>query len=393
MCYSIPGKVVEVEKNFATVDYFGQRKRARSDFYEISVGDYVYAQGGFVIRKVGEKEAQLAIEAWKDLFDELAKTDIRLTEKKENIREIANKLRREHTGNSSCVHGIIEFSNHCRNNCLYCGLRKDNVNLSRYRMSIEDIVSAADYAVNKLGFKALVFQSGEDPFYDDEKLAAIVKTVMEKNPVLIVLSIGEREISTYKKLYDSGARGVLMRFETANASLYEKYRPGHHLEERLSLLGRLKNIGYMIISGFLLGLPGQSKKDILEDIKTTASMGVEMFSFGPLIPNPDTPLCGVNAPPIDLVLDTIARTRIIYPDSRILVTTATETLDRKNAAQKALLSGANSVMINVTPEEYQSLYYLYPQRAASGRKIAERISDVIELLKSLGRAPSDIGLS
>lgn len=381
-----------MNERFAVVEYFGEKKRVRNDFYKVNIGDYVYAQGGFIIRTISAAEAELALETWREMFEELNKIDLRLAEKTENLRQIANNIRRRYTGNSSCVHGIIEFSNHCSNNCLYCGLRRDNTALERYRMTPEEMIEAGDYAINKFGFKALVFQSGEDSYYDDDNLAYVIETIMKKNPVLLILSIGERDISTYRRLYRAGARGVLMRFETSNPEIYAKMRPGHRLEDRLNLIREIKETGYLIMSGFLIGLPGQTEKDIARDIETTSSLGVEMFSFGPLIPAAGTPLSDVPAPDVNLVIDTIARTRILCPESRILVTTATETLDKQNAAQNALLAGANSVMINVTPEKYHSLYYLYPERAGLGEDIPTRIAKTIDLLKSLGRAPSDLGL-
>lgn len=392
MCYAIPGRVLEINSNTITVEYFGERRRVRNDFYELSVGDYVYAQGGFVINKVTPTEAEDSLKVWKELFEELNRVDLRLTQNTSTLYQIANNLRRKYTGNSACVHGIIEFSNYCENNCLYCGLRRDNTDLKRYRMSVKEVIDAAFYAIDTLGFKALVLQSGEDYFYDDEKLIYIIKTIMNKSPTLLVLSIGEREVMSYKKFYEAGARGVLMRFETSNPVLYSELRPGHTLTTRLQLLRELKTLGYLIISGFLIGLPGQTQKEILKDIETTHSLGVEMFSFGPFIPHPQTPLKDSDIIDLETVLDTIARTRIIYPDSRILVTTATETLDKHSAAKRALLAGANSVMINVTPEKYHSLYYLYPGRAGTGQKIIERTEAAIQLLKSLGRAPSDLGV-
>lgn len=392
MCYSIPGKVIEINPPFLTVDYFGEKKRVRNDFLSLNPGDYVYAQGGFAIQKISAREAESVLEEWANLFQELKKIDRRLTEKTENLYQIANSIRRKYTGNSSCVHGIIEFSNYCQNDCLYCGLRRSNLKLKRYRMSKEEIIAASETAINNFGFKALVLQSGEDLSYSEDELREIVSAIMKKNPVLIVLSIGERTISTYEKLYAAGARGILMRFETSNPEVYSRMKPNHQLTDRLKLLQDLREIGYILISGFLIGLTEENEQEIIRNIETTAQLGVEMFSFGPLIPHPDTPLKDLKPPALKVILQTIARTRILYPESRILVTTATESL-ASDALSQALLSGANSVMINVTPEKYQSLYYLYPGRAGTGKKISERIEDVIQLLRSLGRAPADLGLN
>ncbi|MDI6640773.1 MAG: [FeFe] hydrogenase H-cluster radical SAM maturase HydE [Elusimicrobiota bacterium] len=392
MCYAIPGKVIEINDNIVTVEYFGQKKKARNEFFELTLNDYIYAQGGFVIQKIPSEKALSILETWQEFFLKLQEIDLRLTRQPQNLFQIANSLRQKHLGNSCCVHGIIEFSNFCRNNCLYCGIRKDNSQLKRYRMSIEEIVNSCDYAVNKLKFKALVLQSGEDLWYDDEKLVNLVKQIREKCAALIIFSIGERNQNTYEKLYEAGARGVLLRFETSNEELYMKYRPGKVLQDRINLINELRKIGYLIMTGFLISLPGQTEQDILNDIELTNSLQPEMFSFGPFIPHPQTPLSTANRPSLDLVLTTIARTRILYPESRILVTTALETLDKTNGARLGLLSGANSLMINITPEKYRKLYEIYPDRAGIDIGIEERISDVLNLLQELGRAPTDLGI-
>lgn len=392
MCYAIPGKVIDIKDNIVTVDYFGQNKKARNDFYRISVGDYIYAQGGFVIQKVGQKDAEEVLGLWQELFFELKEVDLRLADRPKNMYQAANAIRQEHLGNPCCVHGIIEFSNHCRNNCLYCGLRSENVKVKRYRMTPEEIVENAAYAAEKLNFKALLLQSGEDLWFDEAKLTGIVQDIMKRSPVLLIMSIGERDIELYKKLYQLGARGVLLRFETSNPDLYEKCRPGHKLEDRLNLIKALKDTGYLVFTGFLIGLPGQTEGDILNDLRLTGSLGPEMFSFGPFIPHPDTPLGNFSGPDINSALDTIARARIMYPDSRILATTALEALDNRGGLKSGLLCGANSIMIDVTYPEYSRLYQIYPGRPAVDSDITETIGSAIELLRSIGRAPADLGL-
>jgi biotin synthase len=331
-------------------------------------------------------------------------------------------------------------------------------------MGIDEILESVDYAVNKLGFKALVLQSGEDYWYDGDKLQEIVREIRKRMPALIFLSIGERDAEIYKRLYDEGARGALIRFETGNHELYSRIKPGQlsepvgvppkqdklrdlrpkgvplgtgsypvagfpnggnpslwgpdlssGLEKRLELIRQLKDIGYLIITGFLVGLPGETSRDIIKNIKLTGELagdatsndpecfrGAEvapsgatkegMFSFGPFIPHPQTPLGNTPKPKLSLMLNTIAKARLMYPESRILVTTALETLDKENGAREALMAGANSLMINITPVKYRKLYEIYPDRAGIDDEITNRIAQVLELLKSLGRAPTDIGL-
>jgi biotin synthase len=259
-------------------------------------------------------------------------------------------------------------------------------------MSPEEIVDNAEYAVGELNFKALVLQSGEDLWFGEKKLIDIVSRLMKKSPALLIISIGERDTGFYKRLYAAGARAVLLRFETSNTSLYEKYRPSHKLKDRLGLIRGLKEIGYLVFTGFLIGLPGETEKDISESIKLTDSLGPEMFSFGPFIPHPDTPLGNSPGPDLNLALDTIAKARIMYPDSRILATTSLETLDKENGAKNALLAGANSLMIDVTYPEYRGFYQIYPDRAGIDMPIKDRIGSVIKLLHSIGRVPADLGM-
>ena len=393
MCYAIPGKVVAISDKVVTVEYFDEKKKARNDFYaDLVVGEYIYAQGGFVVQRIAEEEAANILKTWQELFTKLKEVDLRLTREPKGLYQVANATRQRSLGNSCCIHGIIEFSNYCQSNCLYCGIRKDNVNLKRYRMDVDEIVEACEYAVKELKFKALVLQSGEDLWYSEEKLVQIVEKVMRKCPVLLIVSIGERDSELYKKLYAAGARGALMRFETSNPALYEKYRPAHRLEDRLNLIRELQKIGYLLFTGFLLGLPEQSEQEILNDIELTNSLNPEMFSFGPLIPHPDTPLKNTPQPILESVLNTIARARILHPQARILVTTALETLDNEEGAKAGFLSGANSLMINLTPKKYQSLYEIYPERAGTELDTKERIDKVLQLLTSIGRAPTDLGM-
>ncbi len=391
MCYAIPGKVIAINDNLVTVEYFGEKKTAKNDFFSLSLGDYIYAQGGFVVQKMKEADALPILEGWQELFFQLQKKDAVLSSNPKTLYQRANSIRNKYLGNACCVHGIIEFSNYCRNDCLYCGLRSSNSELARYRMEIEEIIETAKYSFGELGFKALVLQSGEDTWYTGEKLTKIVREIRKKAQVFLILSIGERDLKIYEELYQEGARGALLRFETSNSALYTKMRPGRALEDRIKLIKKLAEIGYLVMTGFLIGLPGQSQEDLMHDIELCGSLSPEMFSFGPFIPHPKTPLVDERPPSLDTVLEIIARTRLKFPESKILATTATATLDAEGI-KFALLAGANSLMINVTPQKYQPLYELYPNRQGLGISLPDQVSQTVELLESLGRAPTDLGL-
>jgi biotin synthase len=424
MCYAIPGKVVELSSKTAIVDYFGEKRKAINELKDLSIGDFIYAQGGFVISKVSEAEAKDVLDMWREMFFALRKTDLRLSRldfddigidrkialildkaaeglplkkeellrllQAENRRElnllfkVANFLRQKHLKNACCVHGIIEFSNYCQNDCVYCGIRESNKALPRYRMSEQEIISAVDEAVNKHGFKALVLQSGEDPFYTPDKLAEIVKKIKERFAVLLFISVGEIGREGLAKLYEAGARGLLLRFETSSPKLYSELNNGDRLEDRLQDIRNAYELGYIILSGGLIGLPGQTEEDLLNDILLAKELNAEMYTFGPVLPN---------GPKSELVLKVLAVSRIVDPENaKIVVTTGFETLDA-DARRLGLLAGANSMMLNATPMKYRRLYNIYPDRAHVDEEIDAQIKDAIDLLYSLGRAPTDLGIS
>lgn len=381
-----------------------------------------------MIEKIAEAEALKIAQEWRKIFFELKKRDEKIAAtrgkitgaffnilkkaekgrvltraeliallKTENKKELAalystaNGVRAKYLKNSCCVHGIIEFSNYCSMNCHYCGIGRDNSQLQRYRMDEDEIIETAEHAVKKLGFKALVLQSGEDLSYTTERLVRIVKGIRERCSVLLFMSVGERDVDCYKRMYDAGARAVLLRFETSNAMIYKRLRPGRKLEDRLALIKRLGEIGYLVATGFLTGLPGETEQDLINNIFLTKSLKPEMWSFGPLIPHPQTPLAAVQKQPLDNVLKIIAVSRLVDNEAKIVVTTAMETLD-KSGRKAGLLAGANSLMINVTPERYRRLYELYPNKAGGEKTVERNINETLELLYSLGRAPTDLGI-
>jgi len=422
MCYAIPGKVVEINGKVAIVDYFGEKRKAHNEMTNLKVGDFIYAQGGFVINIVPEAEAMQVLQDWKDVFFALQKTDLRLSrldlddigvdktytaildkaaegkplKREELLRliksndpkelnmlfKVANFLRQKYLKNACCVHGIIEFSNYCQNDCVYCGIRK-SAKIERYRMSDIEIIEAVEEAVNKYGFKALVLQSGEDPEFTTDRLAELIKQIKDRCAVLIFISVGEIGKQGLQELFDAGARGLLLRFETSNPKLYEKLHCGDKLEDRLQDIRDAYDIGYLVLTGGLIGLPGQTEEDLLNDILLTKELKAEMYSFGPVLPEGSK---------TELVLKVLAISRIVDPtNAKIVVTTGFETLDPQ-ARELGLMAGANSMMLNLTPLKYRKLYNIYPDRAHVEETIPTQIDEAISLLQKLGRAPTDIGI-
>ena len=432
MCYAIPGKVEAIEDKTVTVNYFGERKKAINELRELSIGDYIYAQGGFVIEKIPADQAEDILQTWKEVFFELQDLDLRLSrlqldelgiDKKlgqildraleekplkesawlylmglkepqqlELLYKAANFLRQKYHKNACCVHGIIEISNHCRSQCAYCGIAGTVTGLERYRMTHEEIVATALEAVEKYGFRALVLQSGEDPGYTAADLAAVIAEIKSKAAVLIFISFGDWPPADLERLYKAGARGVLLRFETSNARLYGELHKGHDLAGRLETLRSAQKLGYLLVTGGLVGLPGQTHEDILADLELTKELEATMFSFGPFIPHPGTPLSGAPAPAEEEILKVLALARLIDPQkANVVVTTGFETLS-PTGRKKGLMAGANSVMLNLTPLKYRRLYSIYPNRAHEGEDIADQIKETVSLLQSIGRAPTDLGV-
>ncbi|MHC4321173.1 MAG: [FeFe] hydrogenase H-cluster radical SAM maturase HydE [Planctomycetota bacterium] len=431
MCYAIPGNVKSIAGNLITVDYFGEERKARNDFYDLQVGDYIYAQGGFVVQKIDEKDAEEILDTWKELFFELKETDVRLSKlhndkpslekgflkiidratygksiaHEEALRLLlsedpdeidvllksANFIRQKFLDNSCCVHGIIEFSNTCVCQCAYCGINSENSTLKRFSLNTGEILEVVEDVVKRFGFKGIVLQSGEDPSYRSEDILDLIKKIRENYPVFIFLSVGEREEGFYRKAFDAGAKAVLFRFETSDSNLYSKLHPHSSLKERIRYIELFKDIGYIIASGGLIGLPGQKAESVIDDFMFAKELGCDMYSFGPFIPHPDTSLSGHNTPDAEYVLKAISVLRLIDPYGKILVTTALESINPQSRRQ-ALMGGANSIMLNLTPKDYVGFYDIYPNRATVDVSVENQIADALQLLKSIGRAPTDLGI-
>jgi biotin synthase len=290
------------------------------------------------------------------------KTQILECLKAENSSDLfreADQVRLEYCGNEVYIRGILEFSNYCCQDCFYCGLRCSNEKAIRYRMNPEDIIASAKRAV-ELKIPTVVLQSGEDSFYKIEDLCFIVQELKKLN-IAITLSVGERSLEDYQKLKDAGADRYLLRFETSDEKLYARLRPGRYFVQRLKCLEQLKDLGYQVGSGIMVGLPGQSFESIANDILLFRSLDLDMIGIGPFLPHPNTPLSGDLNIGIETVLKVLALARIVTKNTHIPATTAVGTLDAQGR-QKALRCGANVIMPNITPTQYRKLYEIYPDK-------------------------------
>ncbi len=275
----------------------------------------------------------------------------------------ARETRDKFDGKEVHLRALIEFSNHCKRNCYYCGLRRDNRNLKRYRMSIDEILDVAGEAY-ELGFKTIVLQSGEDPWFDGEKVGEIIRRIKKNYNVAVTLCIGEREEWEYAFWRECGADRYLLKHETLDSSLYRKLHPDSEmtLERRIENLRILKKLGYQIGAGNMIGLPGQTLESIAEDILFMKEMDVDMAGIGPFIPHPNTPLSYVKKPgSVDIVLKTLAILRLVMKTILLPATTALATVDPLGR-EKGLLAGANVIMPNLTPINYRIYYEIYPNK-------------------------------
>lgn len=304
----------------------------------------------------------------------------------DELFKAADEIRQKYLGDYVHLRGLIEFTNICKRNCLYCGLRRDNKNIERYRLTPEEILDFAKKAVS-YGYKTLVLQGGEDDYFTKERMTKIVKDI-KKLGVALTLSLGEKTFEEYKAFKEAGADRYLIRIETTDKKLYEDMDPNMSFEERLNCLKILRDLGYEVGSGILVGLPDQTLESIAKDILFFKKINADMIGIGPFIPNEDTPLKNADGGSLTLALKVMALTRLILPDINIPATTAMESLT-PNGRIIALQSGANVVMPNVTEGEYRKLYALYPGKICTGDTPAHCRGCITGKVTGIGRIISD----
>lgn len=414
MCLTIPAKVIQIQDQKAIIDKDGVEFQIDiRSIPDLVVGDWVLYMSDIAVQKVSPEDAKEILE----LLEHVDKTDPTKLSKefvevvkaskqrkldkselefllnlegydKEALFSEAEMMRKTLIKDFFCIHGIIEFSNYCTQDCAYCGLRCENTALRRYRMEDNEILEAVDKAVAK-GYKLFVLQSGEDPHYSKENLVNLVKQIKEKHRIFVFISIGERDYDTYKALREVGADGVLFRFETSNPDLFAKIHGNKgiptnraiptmpaiackNLKKRFEHLKFMKELGYFIASGSIVGLPGQTIGDLAEDIMTIRDNEYNMVSMGPFVPSKNTPFEHEKAGNTDTMLKMIAILRLEMKNTRIPVVTAHETLDPEEGRKKAIKAGANAMMLNLTPEKYAGDYAIYKRKQALDNEMWEK---------------------
>lgn len=311
------------------------------------------------------RDKTLDQQEWMDLLNRMDESD------REYLKQQAREAAQKRFGNKIFVRGLIEFTNYCKNDCYYCGIRKGNLSADRYRLTKEEILECCEQGY-QLGFRTFVLQGGEDPWYTDEKMEEIISLIKKKYPdCALTLSIGEKTMDQYLRYHQAGADRYLLRHETANPEHYSHLHPAQlSAENRKRCLFDLKKAGFQVGAGFMVGSPFQTVGNIVEDLLFLKELEPEMVGIGPFIPHKDTPFSNFPAGSMEQTLVLIAMVRLMLPDALIPSTTALGTVD-PNGREWGILSGANVVMPNLSPVINRKKYQLYDNKICTGEEAAE----------------------
>ncbi len=325
-----------------------------------------------------EKEHSLTVEEYQYLIEN------RNEEYASMLSEKAVEIRKNIYGNDVFIRGLIEISNICKNDCLYCGIRGGNINCERFRLTKEQILSCCENGYS-LGFRTFVMQGGEDMYFSDDIMCDIISEIKKRFPdCAITLSLGERSFESYKKLFDAGADRYLLRHETADKSHYEKLHPAYlSFENRMKCLENLKKIGFQTGCGFMVGSPFQTSEHLAKDLKFIEEFKPEMCGIGPFIPHKDTVFCDYPAGTVELTCYLLSIIRIISPSILLPATTALGSID-PIGREKGILSGANVVMPNLSPLDTREKYSLYNNKLSAGAESAQEKALLEEKMNSVG---------
>lgn len=327
-----------------------------------------------------------------DLSDDELKILIESDEFNEPLAEAADIRRRENYGDKVYIRGLIEFTNYCRNNCYYCGIRRDNKKAERYRLTKDEILLCCDEGY-KLGFRTFVMQGGEDPYYTDEMICDIVSKIKSRYPdCAVTLSIGEKPRESYQAFFDAGADRYLLRHETADPEHYGKLHPeAMSLENRKECLFDLKEIGYQVGSGFMVGSPYQTTEKLISDLRFLQKLQPDMIGIGPYITHADTPFAEFKSGNVMLTLRLVSILRLMFPYALIPSTTALGTI-HPQGRELGLKAGANVVMPNLSPVSVRKLYSLYENKICTGEEAAQCRGCLERRVESAGyKIVTDIG--
>lgn len=303
----------------------------------------------------------------------------------EDLYSYANQVREEYMGNEIPLRGIIEFSNFCKQDCAYCGIRRSNNKVQRYRIEPDRIIETAKNAYNN-GYKTVVLQSGEDAYFTKDKIDYIIKSIKNATDLKITLAVGERPFDEYAAFKRAGADRFLIKHETSNKALYEKMHDKMSFKNRIACIKELKRLGFETGSGIMIGLPNQTLESIADDILLFKELDVDMIGMGPYLPHPDTPLgkefkdYPFNVE--EMTYKIIALTRIVTKRTHLPATTALATINPETGRINALQRGANVIMLNVTDKEFKENYSIYPEKVCLAKQeplTPDELNKVIKL--------------
>jgi biotin synthase len=306
----------------------------------------------------------------------------------ENLYREADAIRHRKMGDEIYIRGIVEFSNVCANNCLYCGIRASNKNFRRYSMSADEILEAA-FSMEQSSLSTIVLQSGEAPGIRDEEIGVIIGRIKKETNLAVTVSVGNRPQETYLYWRECGMDRYFLRFETSNPELFGRLHPGCTLEERLACLGYLRDLGIQTGSGFMIGLPGETLDILAGNIFLCREFDLDMIGIGPYIPHPDTPLgdtTNVYKDNKEVFFKALAVLRIFNPEAHIPATTAFDAVFPGEGRTLALQRGANIFMPNSTPVQYRKDYLLYPGKPGVDDDPDQCLDSATVRIKSLGRS-------
>lgn len=328
----------------------------------------------------------------RDLSDSQLKALIESDEHDAALMKAADEVRRAHYGDRVYLRGLIEISSYCKNNCLYCGLRAGNRNAERYRLSEEQILSCCEEGY-ELGYRTFVLQGGEDPYFTDEMICEIVRQIKKRYPnCAVTLSLGEKPRESYEKYHEAGADRYLLRHETADAEHYAKLHPGDmSLENRKRCLYDLKEIGFQVGSGFMVGSPYQTTENLIADLRFLQRLQPDMIGIGPYITHKDTPFKDQQGGSLELSLRMLSILRLMFPYALLPSTTALGTIDPMGR-ELGLKAGGNVVMPNLSPTDVREKYAIYDNKICTGEESAQCRRCLEMRIESAGyRAVTDRG--
>ncbi len=317
------------------------------------------------------KELSAKLETEHTLSDGEFKTLLETDRYDASLSEAADRVRRSVYGTDVYVRGLIEFTNRCKNNCYYCGIRRDNRNVPRYRLTEEEILACCDTGW-ELGYRTFVLQGGEDPYCTDDRICSLVSEIKNRWPdCAVTLSIGEKSRASYQAYFDAGADRYLLRHETASPALYSRLHPADmSLDNRIRCLWDLKEIGFAVGAGMMVGPPGQTTEHLIEDLRFLEKLRPHMIGIGPYLNHRDTPFAGEPNGSLSMTLRLLSVLRLMFPRALIPATTALGTI-HPLGREMGLKAGANVIMPNLSPTGVRKKYELYDNKICTGEEAAE----------------------